>query len=368
MPSTELGNYISRTFRGPRPADVERDRYSNALARNEVDRLPQQNKAQDLAIQGAEMEISDAQRKNAAGVLGRNFSIAAQSPRPRDAARALIGSPEFQTAGKLVGLPIDQFTVTDQDTDDTIRQQLQTWAQTLNGGQQQRVQSTQVLEDGTIAYVTSDGRVVRTNEKARNDLRFVESGGGTGAFDPRAGTISPITTAGQETAAAAERAGAEAWARAAAAAGVDIQKEQVGRQGTLGVWQVAREDLMAALGGTTTGPFAGRVPAVTASQQIAAGAIAAVTPVLKQLFRSAGEGVFTDRDQQLLIDMIPSRTDLPEARVFKMRMIDSIIEAKLRAPSMPQQFNQPGQTQPGQPAAPQAAPQSAPGTVNWKDL
>jgi hypothetical protein len=88
---------------------------------------------------------------------------------------------------------------------------------------------------------------------------------------------------------------------------------------------------MSALGGTTTGPFAGRIPAVTASQQVADGAIAAVAPVLKQLFRSAGEGVFTDRDQQLLIDMIPNRTDLPEARVAKIKMIDEIIEAKLSA-------------------------------------
>lgn len=326
----DIANFVTRTFRAPNPAEADAARYSNALARNQVQRLPQQNRADDLAIQGAEMRINDAQRATAQGVLARDFELAANSPRPLEAARALLSNPNFQTAGKIIGLPVEQFTLTEQDTDETIGQQLRAWSDVLNGtSSARRVQSTQVLEDGTIAYVTSDGKVVKTGEKARNDLRFVESGGGTGAFNPRSGTVAPITTAGEENTAAADKAGAEAWAKAAAAAGVDFQKEQNARNSTLGVWQIAREGLMSAMGGTTTGPFAGRVPAVTAEQQIAEGAVAAVAPVLKQLFRSAGEGVFTDRDQQLLIDMIPSRTDRPAARIAKMKMIDQIIEAKL---------------------------------------
>lgn len=332
--ATDIANFIARQSRSIRPAQVEADRYTNALSRNQVDRLPQQNRAQDLAIQAGELEVGDAQRKNAAGIIGRNFALAAQSPRPREAMNAFLSSPDFQSAGRLAGLPVEQFSITDQDTDESIRQQAQAWADVLNGRtQQQRVQSTQVLEDGTIAYVTSDGQLVRTNEKARNDLRFVDYGGGTGAFNPRDASVKPITTASQETSAAADKAGAEAWAKAAATAGVDLQKEQVSRQATLGVWQVAREGLISALGGTTTGPFAGRIPAVTAPQQIAEGAVAAVAPVLKQLFRAAGEGVFTDRDQQLLLDMIPTRTDRAAARVAKMQMIDQIIEAKLTGQS-----------------------------------
>jgi len=70
-------------------------------------------------------------------------------------------------------------------------------------------------------------------------------------------------------------------------------------------------------------------PALTSPQQIADGAVAAVAPVLKQLFRAAGEGIFTDRDQQLLLEMVPDRTDHPESRIAKMKMIDSIIAAKL---------------------------------------
>ena len=54
-----------------------------------------------------------------------------------------------------------------------------------------------------------------------------------------------------------------------------------------------------------------------------------MAPVLKQLFRSAGEGTFTDRDQELLLDMVPKRTDRAEAIAEKMANIDRIVSAKL---------------------------------------
>lgn len=334
---TQIAEFVNRTFRGPRPADVERDRYSNALMRNEVDRLPQQNKMQDLAIQGAEMQINDTQRQNAAGVLGRNFSVIASSPRPRDAARAFIGSADFQTAGKLAGLPVDQFSVTDADTDDGIRQQAQAWADALSGRsqQQQRVQSTQVLEDGTIAYVTSDGQLVRTGERARNPMQLANVGGAPAMVDRLNAQVTPLSTPEAETQAAADRAAATTTATTTAQATAETLNTQRANERTLGVWQVARAGLVNALKGTDTGPVVGRLPAVTSGQQIAEGAVAAVAPVLKQLFRSAGEGVFTDRDQQLLLDMIPTRTDHPESAVAKIGMIDAIIQAKLSGGAAP---------------------------------
>lgn len=64
---------------------------------------------------------------------------------------------------------------------------------------------------------------------------------------------------------------------------------------------------------------------------MAEGSVAAMAPVLKQLFRTAGEGTFTDKDQQLLVSMLPTRTDTPAARQFKMTNIDNIVRAKLQA-------------------------------------
>jgi hypothetical protein len=127
---------------------------------------------------------------------------------------------------------------------------------------------------------------------------------------------------GQEAAAA--RPQAEAAAAQAAKAG-EVEK-------VWNMYSTAREGVMGGLSNTSTGPIAGRIPAVTANQQIAEGGVAAMAPVLKQLFRVAGEGVFTDRDQALLLDMVPKRTDRPDAREAKMANIDAIVRAKLGLP------------------------------------
>lgn len=101
------------------------------------------------------------------------------------------------------------------------------------------------------------------------------------------------------------------------------------RSQALALYETARDGLIAGLEGTSTGPIAGRIPAFTAGQQTAEGGVAAMAPVLKQLFRVSGEGVFTDKDQQLLLDMVPKRTDLPESRKAKIENIDKIVKAKL---------------------------------------
>lgn len=311
------------------PDQIQREIYADRIAQNQVQRLPQQNRAEDLAIQGAEQNINQTRRANAQKVAANYFSAIAQSPTPLQAAQAMLSNPNWAAVSQELGLP--QFTP-DGETDETIRAKSMDWARAMGSDSGQRVQSAQVLEDGTIAYLTSDGQLVRTGERARNPLQLTDVAGGKVTFDPRTGEVQPISTPEQETSAAADRAGAEAWAKAAASAGVDLQKEQVSRDATLGVWRVAREGLLRGLAGTSTGPVQGLLPAITARQQIADGAVAAVAPVLKQLFRSAGEGVFTDRDQQLLLDMIPKRGDHPETVASKMQMIDAIIEAKLAAP------------------------------------
>jgi len=98
---------------------------------------------------------------------------------------------------------------------------------------------------------------------------------------------------------------------------------------TFKLYETARDGLLSGLKGSDTGPILGRIPAVTSKQQIAEGSIAAMAPVLKQLFRVAGEGVFTDRDQALLLEMIPKRSDHPEAIEAKTKNIDAIVRAKL---------------------------------------
>lgn len=97
----------------------------------------------------------------------------------------------------------------------------------------------------------------------------------------------------------------------------------------LDVYEKAKQGLLSGLQETVTGPLIGKLPAITSKQQTAQGGVAAMAPVLKQLFRAAGEGVFTDRDQQLLIEMIPTRETNPEARRAMLENIDAIVRAKL---------------------------------------
>lgn len=113
----------------------------------------------------------------------------------------------------------------------------------------------------------------------------------------------------------------------------DIERESVARvnKTALSMYEAGMDSLRKSMGQTTTGPIVGRLPALTATQQAAEGTVAAMAPILKGLFRQAGEGTFTDRDQELLLRMIPTRTDLPEAREAKLENIDRIVRAKLSA-------------------------------------
>jgi hypothetical protein len=95
------------------------------------------------------------------------------------------------------------------------------------------------------------------------------------------------------------------------------------------IYKTASQGLADALENTETGYLAGKLPAITAAQQTGEGAVAAMAPVLKQLFRTAGEGTFTDKDQELLLKMVPTRNDEPEARANKLANIDAIVRAKL---------------------------------------
>lgn len=116
-------------------------------------------------------------------------------------------------------------------------------------------------------------------------------------------------------------------------AGAKASKETSALDSTFNLYETARDGLLAGLKGTKTGPIMGRIPAVTSGQQTAEGGVAAMAPVLKQLFRVSGEGVFTDRDQALLIEMIPTRKDHPEAAAAKIQNIDNIVRAKLKQPA-----------------------------------
>lgn len=120
-----------------------------------------------------------------------------------------------------------------------------------------------------------------------------------------------------------------------AKANVRIASEQAVKNksnaAALNVYEVGISNLKEALGDTTTGPLSGMLPAWTASAQSAEGAISLMAPILKQMFRGAGEGTFTDKDQELLLGMIPTRKDNPEAIQAKLSGLDALVKAKLQS-------------------------------------
>ena len=133
----------------------------------------------------------------------------------------------------------------------------------------------------------------------------------------------------------------ELFARSAAQAGgsqkgkseEERKQLQVQNDKTWNIWQKAISGLEESLGATSTGKIVGLLPAITSNQQIAEQAIAIMAPVLKNIFRESGEGVFTDKDQQILIDMIPDRTANPETIAYAIQMINDIVAAKLNQPT-----------------------------------
>lgn len=163
-------------------------------------------------------------------------------------------------------------------------------------------------------------------KRNQNALQLVDVAGGKNIFNKASGALNPVTTAQQEASGAAQIAGAQSQARATG----EITGAREGSAPTAyAAYQSGVKSLESAMGGTETGPIAGRIPAITAAQQTAEGAEATMAPILKQLFRQAGEGTFTDSDQALLMKMVPTRKDHPEARKAKIEMIDGIVRAKL---------------------------------------
>lgn len=124
-------------------------------------------------------------------------------------------------------------------------------------------------------------------------------------------------------------------AAAESAASAKKSEAEIAKEQAFNLYETARDGLLNGLAGSVTGPVAGRIPAVTTEQQVAEGGVSAMAPVLKQLFRVAGEGTFTDRDQDLLMKMVPTRTDNAPARIAKTRNIDNIVRAKLGMPPAP---------------------------------
>lgn len=118
------------------------------------------------------------------------------------------------------------------------------------------------------------------------------------------------------------------------------EKEQQKNVRAYETFKIGLDNVDEKMSKVVTAPFLGALPAVTAAGQSAQGSVDVMAPILKDLFRTAGEGTFTDKDQELLMDMLPTRSDFPEARRDKINAINDIVRSKL---GMAQDTTQPKQ-------------------------
>ena len=111
----------------------------------------------------------------------------------------------------------------------------------------------------------------------------------------------------------------------------DLFVENRGNNRALAVYDTSIDTVRSAFDKASTGPIAGWFTAMGANNQMAKASVAMMGPLMKDIFRSAGEGTFTDGDQALLMSMLPSTSDKPEAVAFKLEFMDKIIRSKLAA-------------------------------------
>lgn len=95
------------------------------------------------------------------------------------------------------------------------------------------------------------------------------------------------------------------------------------------VYEVGVKNLVDAFGKATTGPGFGLIPAITEDQRVLDGAIKLMGPMLKDVFRSAGEGTFTEGDRIQLEQLLPDRGTPFGAAIRQVEQVDSIVQTKL---------------------------------------
>lgn len=175
-------------------------------------------------------------------------------------------------------------------------------------------------QDATAEMLTFDAMTENMSEADKQKARRIKLG-----LDPRAGL--PLEAYfGRGYAGAAGTAAGSAEAKIIQQAEANrILKAQL---------DFGFDNLGSALGATgQTGKIFGNLPAITSGAQIADNAKAILLPIMKGVWRGAGEGVFTDKDQETLEAMFPSRDMNPDAAKQALLVVRQLTELKLQNPT-----------------------------------
>lgn len=245
----------------------------------------------------------------------------------------------------------------------------------------------QAMPDGTTQVRAPDGSIVSDPSQRIKVLEAAELSLAERAKQKAAGTVIGTVEAESDTADVAantiakkeeskERAKlraqfglqpkiatAVATATANVRAMADAASENKSNSKALEIYELGIKGLADAMDRDSTGTVTGILTALTDDAKVSNGALAAMAPILKQLFRASGEGTFTKDDQQILMDMLPTRNDSPKVRVSKLANVDAIVRSKL---ATVEADTIGGKTAERKPVSIQAPTPSA--AVNWSDL
>lgn len=144
-----MANYLN-AFRAPDLAGIDRAAYSNRLMRNDVERIPQRNAAEDMAIQADQVTLAQNRTENARRMAADMFAAIADAPDPISTGALLVQSQAFREIGGELKLPVDQFRPGPGDNPEQIRSAARSWAQAV-GAQPQAAEGF-TLSPGQTRY------------------------------------------------------------------------------------------------------------------------------------------------------------------------------------------------------------------------
>lgn len=298
---------------------------------------PIQSRLAQLQLQGAEQQAQQAQQQQGIGQETQRLQFM------HNASRALRQLPIEQRASAFerlsplaqqIGIDPSQFT-TDQLTDVNLDQSIATTTRFMNDPASLSAEVRSLQEKSRILESAVDPETgdFLPDEQLNPQQRIVLRQEG---LRGRAPSVTAEQVGQRERAKLQAQADikpelAFAVRTSEEAAKRISQQTKEKRKGdkALEVYEGAFKNLTDSLGQTFTGPGVGLIPAITENSQTAEAAIASMAPILKEVFRVSGEGVFTDKDQELLLRMIPDRGIHPEARKAILSNIDAIIRSKI---------------------------------------
>ena len=204
---------------------------------------------------------------------------------------------------------------------------------------------TQAFED-LIEGLSEEDKIRAIRIKLGLDARAVGSATTTLASSPqdeidKVALVQAQLAASTENAILLERLNLEPQIKLAVEQSLGLSKAIIDREEgkrsnskALRAYEASISSLATALGNTYTGIGGGLVSAFTVKGQIANASIALMAPILKDVFRGAGEGTFTKDDQEILMAMLPTLDMKPAARAASLAAVEAVVRAKLSVPEV----------------------------------